>query len=134
MIYGDFIACFPELQERIDVWTKEDKSDIRTISVVYIPQEGSLIKRRKYTSSNTGLDITDADLLYVHFSYKEQISTGDYFYKDNKIIDFKEVKLWISLTESTLIALVRLQVTVSTTFAEILPAFILRLFPTPVTL
>lgn len=86
MVYGDFIACFPELQERIDVWTKEDKSDIRTIVAAHIPQEGSLIKRRKYTSGNTGLDITDADLLYVHFSYKEQISTGDYFYKDNKII------------------------------------------------
>lgn len=85
MVYGDFLACFPELNESIEVWT-EDTDDIRNITAVFIPSEGSDIKRRKYTSGNTSLDITDEDLLYVHVSYLPQISTGDYFRRTDKII------------------------------------------------
>ena len=85
MIYGDFLACFPELNESIEVWT-EDTDDIRNITAVFIPSGGSDIKRRKYTSGNTSLDITDEDLLYVHVSYLPQISTGDYFRRTDKII------------------------------------------------
>ena len=85
MVYGDFLACFPELNESIEVWT-EDMDDIRNITVVFIPSGGSDIKRRKYTSGNTSLDITDEDLLYVHVSYLPQISTGDYFRRTDKII------------------------------------------------
>ena len=85
MVYGDFLACFPELNESIEVWT-EDMDDIRNITAVFIPSGGSDIKRRKYTSGNTSLDITDEDLLYVHVSYLSQISTGDYFRRTDKII------------------------------------------------
>ena len=85
MEYGDFLACFPELNESIEVWT-EDTDDIRNITAVFIPSGGSDIKRRKYTSGNTSLDITDEDLLYVHVSYLPQISTGDYFRRTDKII------------------------------------------------
>lgn len=85
MVYGDFLACFPELNESIEVWT-EDTDDIRNITAVFIPSGGSDIKRRKYTSGNTSLDITDEDLLYVHVSYLPQISTGDYFRRTDKII------------------------------------------------
>lgn len=85
MVYGDFLACFPELNESIEVWT-EDTDDIRNITAVFIPSGGSDIKRRKYTSGNTSLDITEEDLLYVHVSYLPQISTGDYFRRTDKII------------------------------------------------
>ena len=85
MVYGDFLACFPELNESIEVWT-EDTDDIRNITAIFIPSGGSDIKRRKYTSGNTSLDITDEDLLYVHVSYLPQISTGDYFRRTDKII------------------------------------------------
>ena len=85
MVYGDFLACFPELNESIEVWT-EDTDDIRNITAVFIPSGGSDIKRRKYTSGYTSLDITDEDLLYVHVSYLPQISTGDYFRRTDKII------------------------------------------------
>ena len=77
MVYGDFVACFPELNEPIEVWT-ENNEDLRTITAVFIPSGGSTIKRRKYTSGNTTLDVADSDLLYVHTSYLSQISTRDY--------------------------------------------------------
>lgn len=86
MVYGDFLACFPELQEVIEVWREDDKSDLHTISVVYIPDAGSTIKRRKYTSGNTALDIIDDDHIYVHISFSSQISVGDYFCRNDKII------------------------------------------------
>lgn len=85
MVYGDFVACFPELNEPIEVWTGNDE-DLRTITAVFIPSSGSAIKRRKYTSGNTTLDVADNDLLYVHTSYLSQISTGDYFRRTDKII------------------------------------------------
>lgn len=86
MVYGDFLACFPELQEQVSVWTEEDKSDLRKISVVYIPSVGSKIKRRKFTSGNTALDIEDDDRLYVNNSFISQISEGDYFQRSDNII------------------------------------------------
>ena len=56
-VYGDFLENFLELREPFDVWDKEDASDIRQVIAVYMPNEGGGIKRRKYTSGNTGLDI-----------------------------------------------------------------------------
>lgn len=86
MVYGDFLACFPELQEPISVWTKEDRSDERKIQIVHIPTDGNSIRRRKYTSGNTGLDVVDEDHIFVHDSYTGKISTGDYFCRNDKII------------------------------------------------
>lgn len=86
MIYGDFLVCFPELQEIASVWTKEDRADLRAVPIVYIPDRGSSIKRRKFTSGNTALDIEDDDYIYVHDSHKSQISEGDYFCRADKII------------------------------------------------
>lgn len=86
MVYGDFLSCFPELNESITVWTNPDKSDSRAIPAIYIPIGGSNIKRRKLTSGNTALDIVDDDQLFIHTSYSNQISTGDYFCRSDKII------------------------------------------------
>ena len=86
MVYGDFLACFPELNESIEVWSDDEVGGVRNITAVFIPSGGGDIKRRKYTSGNTALDITDEDLLFVHISYLDQISTGDYFRRTDKII------------------------------------------------
>ena len=48
-VYGSFLENFPELLESFSVWTKEDKTDIRTVRAIYMPNKGSGLKRRKYT-------------------------------------------------------------------------------------
>lgn len=80
-VYGSFVSCFPELVERISVWTKEDKSDMRIVPVIYMPSKGGGISRRKYTSGNTVQDITDEDELYVKETFSDKLSVGDYFYR-----------------------------------------------------
>lgn len=80
-VYGDFIEYFQELYEPHDVWTKEDRSDTRRITAVYLPNKGDGIKRRKYTSGNTALDIQDTDVIYVSAAFKNKISVGDYIQK-----------------------------------------------------
>lgn len=85
-VYGDFIELFPELHETLTVWSKDDKSDSKYIRAVYIPKGGESIKRRKYTSGNTGLDIADSDQVYAKSSCG--LKDGDYFTRtqDNNII------------------------------------------------
>ena len=78
-VYGNFLLAFPELKERLKVWTKEDRSDERNIVAIYMTTEGGGIKRRKYTSGNTSLDVVDSDDLYVDHKYKALINVGDYF-------------------------------------------------------
>lgn len=85
-VYGDFVAVFPELHETLSVWTLEDKSDMRKIRGVYMPTKGDGIKRRKYTSGNTGLDITETDALYVNKIYRDKVHVGDYVYRENETI------------------------------------------------
>lgn len=80
-VYGDFLEYFQELYELHEVWTKEDRSDVRRITAVYIPDKGAGIKRRKYTSGNTALDLQDTDLIYVSASFKDKIAVGDYVQK-----------------------------------------------------
>ena len=87
-VYGSFYEEFPELVERFHVWTAEDRSDERLITGIYIPTKGSGIKRRKYTSGNTALDITDVDEIYISRKYDGQVKEGDYIQKirDNLIM------------------------------------------------
>ena len=82
-VYGSFYEEFPELVERFHIWTAEDRSDKRLITGIYIPTKGSGIKRRKYTSGNTALDITDVDEIYISRKYDGQVKEGDYIQKIN---------------------------------------------------
>lgn len=77
-VYGDFIEVFPELREPFDVWDKEDASDKRQVIAVYMPNEGGGIKRRKYTSGNTGLDITNSDEFYIDNINGQKVQVGTY--------------------------------------------------------
>ena len=83
-VYGDFVECFPELREVCDVWNTEDASDIQPIIAVYMPTEGGGIKRRKYTSGNTGLDIVENDELYVEYAYDHLCKEGTYVRRRDK--------------------------------------------------
>lgn len=80
-VYGDFVECFRELYEVHDVWTNPDKSDLRHISAIYLPSKGDELKRRKYTSGNTALDVQDRDVIYVSISFRDKIKVGDYIQK-----------------------------------------------------
>lgn len=77
-VYGTFVEEFRELSEPFYVWTLEDKSDIRLVRAIYIPNKGSGIKRRKYTSGNTSLDIIDEDDFYISRKYDACVKIGDY--------------------------------------------------------
>lgn len=77
-VYGDFIEVFPELREPFEAWDKEDASDKRQVIAVYMPNEGGGIKRRKYTSGNTGLDITNSDEFYIDNINGAQVKVGTY--------------------------------------------------------
>lgn len=80
-VYGSFIENFPELYESFIVWTKEDKSDVRIVRGIYMPSNGDTIKRRKYTSGNTALDIKEVDEFYISRKYDNYVKTGDYIQK-----------------------------------------------------
>lgn len=77
-VYGDFLSSFLELLDVIEVWTLEDKSDLRYINGAFIPGKGDSIKRRKYTSGNTGLDIVGSDSIYTFTQNDKIIYVGDY--------------------------------------------------------
>lgn len=77
-VYGDFIEVFPELREPFEAWDKEDASDKRQVIAVYMPNEGGGIKRRKYTSGNTGLDITNSDEFYIDNVNGAKVKVGTY--------------------------------------------------------
>lgn len=80
-VYGSFIENFPELYESFIVWTKEDKSDVRIVRGIYMSSDGDTIKRRKYTSGNTALDIKEVDEFYISRKYDNYVKTGDYIQK-----------------------------------------------------
>lgn len=77
-VYGDFIEAFPEAFEGFYVWRKDDRSDRYTIRAMYMPGGGDSIKRRKYTSGNTGLDVTGEDDFYVTERAAAKLQIGDY--------------------------------------------------------
>lgn len=92
-VYGSFYEEFPELMERFHVWTAEDRSDQRLVTGIYMPTKGSGIKRRKYTSGNTALDITEADEIYFSRKYDRQVKEGDYIQKINDNIVMRLVSI-----------------------------------------
>lgn len=92
-VYGSFYEEFPELMERFHVWTAEDKSDQRLVIGIYMPTKGSGIKRRKYTSGNTALDITESDEIYFSRKYDRQVKEGDYIQKINDNIIMRLVSI-----------------------------------------
>lgn len=77
-VYGTFYENFPELQERFRVWTNEDRSDERTVVAIYMPDRGGGIKRRKYSSGNTSLDMLEEDKFYISAAFDDKVHTGDY--------------------------------------------------------
>lgn len=79
-VYGYLLSAFPELNRRIEVWTKPDKSDIRTIVGVFLPTKGDKLKRWKFSNRGSATDYTDDDELYVSVKFQEQIHIGDFFY------------------------------------------------------
>lgn len=85
-VYGNFLSAFPELLRTIHVWTKDDKSDTRSIAGVFLPTKGGKLKR--YTFSNkagfsdynsTAIDYTDDDQLIVGRTFKDKVRIGDFF-------------------------------------------------------
>lgn len=80
-VYGTFIEEFSELLEPFHVWTKNDRSDLRHVKAILMPNKGSGIKRRKYTSGNTALDITSSDDFYISRKYDDRVKVGDYISK-----------------------------------------------------
>ena len=85
-IYGTFYENFLELQELFEVWDKEDASDMRKIVAIYMPDGGDGIKRRKYTSGNTGLDITESENFYISSRFADQVNIGSYVRGKDKVL------------------------------------------------
>lgn len=77
-VYGDFVENFLELREVFDVWNEEDASDKKQVIAVYMPNEGDGLKRRKYTSGNTGIDITNSDEFYITCTFDDMVRVGTY--------------------------------------------------------
>lgn len=92
-VYGSFYEHFQELSEFFHVWTLDDRSDIRTVKAIYMPNKGSGLKRKKYTSGNTALDILDDDEFYISRKYDGQIKEGDYVQKVNDNIIMRLTKV-----------------------------------------
>lgn len=83
-VYGDFIETFPELHEPFDAWNKEDASDTQRVVAVYMPNKGGGLKRRKYTSGNTGHDIINSDEFYITCNYDNIVKVGTYIRQVSK--------------------------------------------------
>jgi hypothetical protein len=77
-VYGSFISSFPELYTTLSVWTAADKSDIRTVRCVHIPVTGSMITRKKYSSTSWAGEISDRDELFIPTRYQAVFKEGDY--------------------------------------------------------
>lgn len=82
-VYGNFLTAFPELMQPVMVWTKKDGSDKRTIRAILLDDTADGIRRKKYTSGNTALDIYDDAILYIDAIYIGYVNVGDYFYHPN---------------------------------------------------
>lgn len=78
--YGDFLSVFPELKRLILIWTKKDHSDERSIRGILLDDSAGGIRRKKFTSGNTAMDMYDESVLYVETRYKDRVHIGDYFH------------------------------------------------------
>lgn len=78
-VYGDMLLAFPELMRPVVVWTNPDQSDKRTIQGVFIPTQGDQLKRWKFSNRGSALDYSDKDQLFIHVSFKDRVTVGDYF-------------------------------------------------------
>lgn len=82
-VYGGFLTAFPELMRTIEVFTKEDKSDLRRIRGVYMPTRGDSLKSQKFTNRGKAVQYFEDDCLFVSWTYKDVVDVGDYFYEPN---------------------------------------------------
>lgn len=73
-VYGTFIEHFSELIEPI--YIMEGDVIVKTITGIYMPIAGSSLKRRKYTSGNTALDVQEENEIYLHSMYSPYIKEG----------------------------------------------------------
>lgn len=81
-VYGDFIENFPELYELFEYWYKPGEEH-HFCKAVYMPTKGDGIKRRKYTSGNTALDMTETDEFYINHIYDDKVKVGAFIRKVN---------------------------------------------------
>ena len=77
-VYGDFVGNFMELQKPVDVWTKTDESDRRTIMAVIIPTFGSVLTHRAFGQGNTAVDRENDLDIYVSDMFEGKIAEGDF--------------------------------------------------------
>lgn len=74
-VYGDFMENFPELYDTFEYWYNPgDKHE--TCRAIYMPDQGDGIKRRKYTSGNTALDLKESDEFYINHIYDGKVKVG----------------------------------------------------------
>lgn len=85
-VYGNFLDSFSELLEKVQVWTAEDKHDLRTIIGAPIPTTGSQLNRYRYSEGtllsaryNGSAAVLEAEMhLYVPAGYDSSVDVGDY--------------------------------------------------------
>lgn len=82
-VYGNLLNAFPELMRTIEVFTKEDKSDLRKIRGVFMPTRGDKLSQQKYTNRGKAIQYFEDDCLFVGHTYVSKIKPGDYFYEPN---------------------------------------------------
>ena len=79
-VYGEMLAVFPELLRKLTVWTKEDKSDERTIRGAFMPTRGDRLEYQKYANRGKAIQYYEEDRLFVSRHYSDKIDIGDFFY------------------------------------------------------
>ena len=86
-VYGDFMENFPELYDTFEYWYQQGEGH-KTCRALYMPNKGDGMKRRKYTSGNTAIDITEQDEFYINHKYDDEVKVGAFVQKvgDNIIM------------------------------------------------
>lgn len=92
-VYGTFIENFPELFDTFNIWYEGEEDIKYTVRAIYMPDKGDGIKRRKYTSGNTGLDIIEDDVFYISHKFNNTTKIGAYVQKLNDNIIMRLTKV-----------------------------------------